>query len=122
MRTFQFLPTLIRICDHRAKLKLIGEGINVNVTLLFGLPRYRGVAEAYLGGLEILAAQGQSLTHSTSVASFFLSRIDTLIDPLLQLRLKGGPVAEIAVNLRGQVAVASAKVAYQLYQEIFGSE
>ena len=103
--------------------QLIGEGINVNVTLLFGLPRYREVAEAYLVGLETLAAHGKPLNRIASVASFFLSRIDVLIDPRLEkLRLKGGPVAEIVAGLHGQVAIASAKVAYQIYQEIFGSE
>jgi transaldolase/glucose-6-phosphate isomerase len=102
--------------------QLIGEGINVNVTLLFGLPRYREVAEAYLLGLEILAANGKPLNRIASVASFFLSRIDVLIDPMLEkLRLKGGPVAGVVVGLHGQVAIASAKVAYQIYQEIFGS-
>src|SRR5947208_7534345 len=64
--------------------QLIGEGINVNITLLFGLPRYRQVAEAYIGGLEILAAQGKSLKSVASVASFFLSRIDSLLDPTLE--------------------------------------
>ena len=103
--------------------QLIGEGINVNITLLFGLPRYREVAEAYLAGLETLAAHGQPITRIASVASFFLSRIDVLIDPMLEkLRLEGGPVAEIVAGLHGQVAIASAKVAYQIYQEIFGSE
>ena len=103
--------------------QLIGEGINVNVTLLFGLPRYREVAEAYLVGLETLAAHGKPLTRIASVASFFLSRIDVLIDPMLEkIRLKRGPVAEIVAGLHGQVAIASAKVAYQIYQEIFGSE
>jgi transaldolase len=103
--------------------QLIGEGINVNITLLFGLPRYREVTEAYLAGLEALAARGQSLNRIASVASFFLSRIDVLIDPTLeQLRLAGGSIGEIVAGLHGQVAIASARVAYQLYQEIFGSE
>lgn len=102
---------------------LIGEGINVNITLLFGLPRYREVAEAYLVGLETLAAYGKPLTRITSVASFFLSRIDVLIDPTLEkLRLEGGPIAESVAGVHGQVAIASAKVAYQIYQEIFGGE
>ena len=61
--------------------QLISEGINVNVTLLFGLPRYREVAEAYLAGIEERAAAGQPLGHVASVASFFLSRIDILVDP-----------------------------------------
>jgi transaldolase/glucose-6-phosphate isomerase len=103
--------------------QLIGEGINVNVTLLFGLPRYRQVAEAYLQGLETLAASGKPVNHITSVASFFLSRIDVLIDPIMEkLRLVEGPIADIVAGSYGQVAISSAKVAYQLYQEIFGSE
>ena len=103
--------------------QLIGEGINVNVTLLFGLPRYREVAEAYLIGLETLAASGKPLNRIASVASVFLSRIDVLVDPKLEkLRLEKGPAAEIVAGLHGQVAIASAKVAYQIYQEIFGSE
>jgi len=97
--------------------QLIGEGINVNITLLFGLPRYREVAEAYLIGLETRTAHGQPLAQISSVASFFLSRIDTLIDPLLE---KSQP--ENWAGLHGQVAIASAKVAYQMYQEIFGGE
>ena len=64
--------------------QLISEGINVNVTLLFGLPRYREVAEAYIAGLEDRAAQGQPLNRVASVASFFLSRIDVLLDPRLE--------------------------------------
>jgi transaldolase/glucose-6-phosphate isomerase len=103
--------------------QLIGEGINVNVTLLFGLPRYREVAEAYLQGLETLVASGKPINRITSVASFFLSRIDVLIDPMVEkLRLEEGPFADIVAGSTGQVAIASAKVAYQLYQEIFGSE
>jgi transaldolase/glucose-6-phosphate isomerase len=103
--------------------QLIGEGINVNITLLFGLPRYREVAEAYLRGLETLAARGKPLDRIASIASFFLSRIDVLVDPMLErLELQGGPVAERAAGLRGQVAIASAKVAYQIYHEIFGSQ
>src|SRR5678816_1000987 len=64
--------------------ELISEGINVNVTLLFGLPRYQHVAEAYLAGLGARAAHGKPVNHVTSVASFFVSRIDGLIDPLLE--------------------------------------
>lgn len=102
--------------------QLIGEGINVNVTLLFGLPRYREVAEAYLVGLETLTAHGKPINKIASVASFFLSRIDVLIDPMLEkLRLESKSTAEIVAGMHGQVATASAKVAYQMYQEIFGS-
>jgi transaldolase len=103
--------------------QLISEGINVNVTLLFGLPRYRQVAEAYLAGLEARAAQGKSVEHVVSVASFFLSRIDALVDPLLEkLIAQGGKEAELADKVRGQVAIASARMAYQIYKEIFGSD
>jgi transaldolase len=102
--------------------QLISEGINVNITLLFGLPRYREVAEAYIAGLEARAAQGQPLNRVASVASFFLSRIDVLLDPRLEkLAAAGGPQAQTARDLIGQVAIASAKKAYRIYQEIFGS-
>ncbi len=103
--------------------QLIGEGINVNITLLFGLPRYRQVAQAYLAGLETLAAGGKPLGRVASVASFFLSRIDVLIDPLLEkISLERGTDSERLASLRGQVAIASAKVAYQIYKEIFASD
>ena len=103
--------------------KLIGEGINVNVTLLFGLPRYREVAEAYIAGLEMLAGKNKPLDRVASVASFFLSRIDTLVDPMLdKKRSAGGPGAARAEGLRGQVACASAKVAYRMYKDIFAGE
>lgn len=103
--------------------QLTGEGINVNVTLLFSLPRYRRVAEAYIAGLEERAAQGQPLLHMASVASFFVSRIDQFVDPLLEKYIaQGNAHAEFARKLRGQVAVASAKGAYQIYREIFGGD
>ena len=103
--------------------QLTGEGININITLLFGLPRYREVAEAYISGLEILAASGKSLKQIASVASFFLSRIDTLIDPALEKIMKTeDPQAGIAARIHGQTAIASAKVAYQMYKEIFSSD
>ena len=103
--------------------QLIGEGINVNITLLFGLTRYREVADAYITGLETLAAKGRELRQVASVASFFLSRIDVLLDPLFEkMKLAGGLQADSAALLYGQVAIASAKVAYQIYQVIFGSD
>jgi transaldolase len=101
---------------------LTGEGINVNITLLFGLPRYREVADAYITGLETLAAKGEARKPVASVASFFLSRIDVLLDPILEKEAAGGPQADIAARLQGQVAIASAKVAYQIYKEIFSSD
>ena len=102
--------------------QLIGEGISVNVTLLFGLPCYRQVANAYLAGIEARVAQGKPMKHVASVASFFVSRIDAFVDPLLEQRtVQGGREADIAEQAHGQVAVASAKMAYQIYKDIFGS-
>jgi transaldolase len=100
--------------------QLIGEGINVNITLLFSLARYRQVAEAYLAGLERLASQRKPLERVASVASFFLSRLDTLVDPQLEkIRAGGGPAAALADGLQGELAIASARAAYQIYREIF---
>jgi len=99
--------------------QLIGEGINVNVTLLFGIPRYRAVAEAYLDGLADRVPRGLPLERVSSVASFFLSRIDVLIDPLLdRIAAQGGTRGEMAASLRGQVAIACAKVAYKQYCDL----
>jgi transaldolase/glucose-6-phosphate isomerase len=103
--------------------QLISEGINVNVTLLFGLERYRAVTDAYIAGLEQRAAAGMPIDRIASVASFFLSRIDLLVDPILEEKMKdGGQQADIATSLRGEVAIASAKIAYQIYKEVFSSE
>ena len=103
--------------------QLISEGINVNVTLLFGLPRYRQVAEACIAGLEARLGQGKAVKQVASVASFFVSRIDTLVDPLLEnIIAQGGNKADLARQALGQVAVASAKMAYQIYKEIFVSD
>jgi transaldolase len=102
--------------------QLIGEGINVNVTLLFGIPRYRQVVEAYLAGVEAWVAQAKPVRTVASVASFFVSRIDALVDPLLEkLIVQGGEHGNLAKMMHGQVAVASAKVAYQIYKEMFES-
>jgi transaldolase/glucose-6-phosphate isomerase len=103
--------------------QLISEGINVNVTLLFGLPRYRQVADAYLEGLEARAGSGGSIERVASVASFFLSRIDVLVDPMLEkLMEQGGSKGKIAGRLHGQIAVASARIAYKMWEEMFGGE
>lgn len=103
--------------------QLISEGININITLLFGLPRYRQVAEAYLAGLEARAGQGKPLASVASVASFFLSRIDVLLDPALEkLAATDKSKADLAGSFRGQVAIFSAKGAYRIYQEIFEGE
>ena len=89
--------------------KATAVGINVNVTLIFSLKRYAEVMEAYLSGLEDHMAAGHSIGHMASVASFFVSRVDSKIDPKLP---EGSP-------LRGKAAVANAKLAYEAYQKIF---
>jgi transaldolase len=100
--------------------QLIAQGINVNVTLLFGLPRYRRVAEAYMAGIKERLDRGEPVDRVSSVASFFLSRIDVLVDPMLeQIIDKGGRSGKMAADVHGQVAVSSAKVAYKIYQEMF---
>jgi transaldolase/glucose-6-phosphate isomerase len=102
--------------------KLIGEGININVTLLFAQEMYEKVAEAYVAGLEDLAARGGNLKKEAGVASFFISRIDTLVDSLLQDKLKttsDPKQREFLESLLGKVAIANGKLTYQRYQRIF---
>ena len=96
---------------------LIARGVNVNVTLLFALERYREVAEAYLDGLEKAAADGADLSAIASVASFFLSRIDTALDPRLELIVaERGKNQRSAKSLRGRIAISSAKRAYAMFE------
>lgn len=100
--------------------RLLAAGVNVNVTLLFGLERYRQVVNAYLAGLEDRRAQGLDVTRVASVASFFLSRLDVMVDPMLdRVAENGGPQSSGAAQLRGTAAIASAKRAYQLYLSEF---
>jgi transaldolase len=100
--------------------QLISEGINVNITLLFGLPRYRQVIEAYMAGLETLYAHGRPNRQVASVASFFLSRIDALLDPQFEKLIQDNcPEARIVSDLHGQIALHSAKVAYAIYHQLF---
>jgi transaldolase/glucose-6-phosphate isomerase len=94
---------------------LVGEGVNINITLLFSVETYRQVAEAYLAGLEDLQAAGGDLAKSASVASFFVSRIDVAIDKALD----GLADRQRGETLRGKIAVANAKLAYALYKEMF---
>ncbi len=104
--------------------QLVSEGININVTLLFSQTVYERVAEAYMTGLEILAAKTGSLSGVAGVASFFISRIDTAIDATLTERLKSSTNAGeqgLLRSLMGKVAIANAKVTYQKYQELFSS-
>jgi len=100
--------------------ELISEGINVNVTLIFSVDVYAQVVEAYLKGLEKRAAKGGALDRVASVASFFVSRIDSAVDKKLQEIAKAGHAE--AAELEGKTAIASAKLAYQIYKEIFASD
>ncbi|WP_175412659.1 transaldolase [Streptomyces sp. TRM64462] len=113
--------TLIKIPATKAGLpaitETIGLGISVNVTLIFSLERYRAVMDAYLAGLEKAKERGLDLSKIHSVASFFVSRVDTEIDK----RLDGLGTPE-AKALRGKAALANARLAYQAYEEVFSSE
>ena len=101
----------------------IAAGINVNVTLLFSLEAYQKVAEAYAMGLEERVRQGQPIDRIASVASFFVSRIDTTIDKQIDARLKDGDAEAEALNaVRGKVAIANAKAAYAWYQDFVASD
>ncbi|KJS55896.1 transaldolase [Streptomyces rubellomurinus] len=95
--------------------EVIGLGISVNVTLIFSLERYKAVMDAYLTGLEAAKAKGLDLSQIESVASFFVSRVDTEIDK--RLDAIGGDAKE----LRSKAALANARLAYQAYEEVFGS-
>jgi len=97
---------------------LIAKGINVNVTLLFSVERYKDVVEAYLTGLETRLRQGQPVAAIASVASFFVSRVDSSVDNLLEQRRAANPAA---AQLLGRIAVANAKLAYAWYQRTFNS-
>ncbi|WP_097251507.1 MULTISPECIES: transketolase [Streptomyces] len=112
--------TLIKIPATRAGLRaiteVIGLGISVNVTLIFSLERYRQVMDAYLAGLEKARERGLDLSKIHSVASFFVSRVDTEIDK--RLEALGTPEA---AALRGKAGIANARLAYQAYEEVFGS-
>ena len=102
--------------------QLISEGINVNVTLLFSVGRYREVMDAYIAGLEKRAGEGKSIDHVASVASFFVSRVDTLADKLLSGRYKetAEPGAKEQIkSLFGKAAVANAVLAYDAYKKTF---
>jgi len=105
--------------------QLIGEGININVTLLFAQEVYERVAEAYIGGLEQLAASGGDVSGMGSVASFFISRIDSLVDSILAARLKNTKDEREKVQLQsvvGKVAIANGKQTYQRYLQIFSGD
>jgi transaldolase / glucose-6-phosphate isomerase len=104
--------------------QLISEGVNINVTLLFAQDFYEKVAEAYIDGVEKFAAGGGDVSRVASVASFFISRIDTLVDSLLdeQLRKETDPAREAVLRgLHGKIAVANGKLTYEAYERIFAS-
>lgn len=97
----------------------IADGMNVNVTLLFSLDAYKKVLDAYMAGLEARHAQGLPVSGIASVASFFISRIDARIDAAIDARLAAAdPQAEALKNLRGKVAIANARMAYQYWREV----
>lgn len=104
--------------------RLIGEGININVTLLFSQDAYRKIAESYIAGLEKYAMENDDLSSVASVASFFVSRIDSLVDSQIQEKLQdaSGEEKTRLEGLLGKVAIANAKIAYQIYKEMFSGE
>jgi transaldolase / glucose-6-phosphate isomerase len=103
--------------------QLLEEGLNINITLLFAQSAYERVAEAFLAALETRAAKGQDIAHIASVASFFVSRIDTLVDSKIDEQLKSARDAAakaLLESLRGKIAIANARLTYKKYQELFG--
>jgi transaldolase / glucose-6-phosphate isomerase len=100
--------------------QLISEGININITLIFSLDAYQQVREAYISGLEELAQKGGDLSKVASVASFFVSRVDTAVDTRLEERIRQGN--EELQDLLGKAAIANAKLAYRAFQETFSAE
>ncbi|MFG2776520.1 transaldolase [Streptomyces prunicolor] len=107
--------------------EVIGEGISVNVTLIFSLERYREVMDAYLAGLEKARAAGIDLATIHSVASFFVSRVDSEIDKRLTALATGGTSQALgtggeALALKGKAALANARLAYEAYEEVFSGD
>lgn len=103
--------------------QLIEDGLNINVTLIFSLAAYQAVAEAYMAGLEARVKKGEAISRIASVASFFVSRIDAQIDKTIDARVKeGDPESEALNAIRGQVAIANAKLAYAWYQDMLASD
>jgi len=102
--------------------QLLEEGLNINITLLFAQSAYEKVAEAFIAALEARAAKGQPINQIASVASFFVSRIDTLIDSKIDALLKtaAGDAKTLLESLHGTIAIANAKLTYEKYQELFG--
>ncbi len=103
--------------------EMLYEGHNINITLIFGLDYYRRVAEAYVNAVERRVSEGKPVDDLGSVASFFVSRVDTKVDKQLDDKVAAGDItADDAKRLKGGAAVANAKLAYEIYSEIFKSE
>ena len=103
--------------------KSIAAGININVTLIFSLERYKQVMEAYLSGIEERIAHGLPIDSIASVASFFVSRVDTNVDSQIQTLLKNeGQDADRAAQLLGKAAIANARLAYALFRQTFNTD
>ena len=102
--------------------QLLEDGLNINITLLFAQSAYEQVAEAFLAALEARAAKGQDISSIASVASFFVSRIDTLIDGMIDEKLKTADATQKALltSVHGKIAIANARLTYKKYQELFG--
>lgn len=118
---------MIKIPATRAGIpavrQAIAEGLNINITLIFSIDRYREVMDAYLAGLEKRVSQGETIDTIASVASFFISRIDTKVDGLLEAIIDSQrPGAEFAGRLLSKIAIANARLAYAEFQRVFGSE
>jgi transaldolase/glucose-6-phosphate isomerase len=103
--------------------QLLEDGLNINITLLFAQSAYEAVAEAFFAALEARALKGLELSHSASVASFFVSRIDTLVDSKVEdLRKAGkGAPGDLLDSIEGKVAIANAKLTYKKYQELYAA-
>jgi transaldolase len=99
--------------------QLIADGININITLLFAVSAYDRIIESYLAGLEQRAASGNPIDRIASVASFFVSRVDTEVDKRLDARMAAGGDGALLQSLKGKAAIANAKLAYQRFQERF---
>jgi transaldolase / glucose-6-phosphate isomerase len=103
--------------------QLLEDGLNINVTLLFAQSAYEQVAEAFISALEARVLKKQDISHSASVASFFVSRIDTLVDSKIEAMLKSanGASRDLLTSIEGKVAIANAKLTYEKYQELYNS-
>lgn len=103
--------------------QLLEDGLNINITLLFAQSAYEEVAEAFFAALEARVLKKLDISHSASVASFFVSRIDTLVDSKIETMLQSasGEKKELLTSVEGKVAIANAKLTYEKYQELYGS-